>query len=155
MMGSRNLLGQAVLCLGVGAVLVAVAACSPRVEARGNLPDPQRLAKIKPGVDSRERVADMLGSPSSIAVFDQETWYYISERVETVAFFEPEVTDRKVVILHFDNKGVVKDIETLGLEDGNNIQPVDRVTPTAGREFTVMEQLIGNLGRFNKNKKTE
>lgn len=149
-MSTRRFSGQMWRVVGIGAVIVVVAACSSRVENRGNLPDPQLLAEIKPGVASREKVADVLGSPSSVAVFDQETWYYISEKTKAVAFFEPEVTTRNVVIVRFDTRGLVKKVESLGLEQGNEVEPVERITPTAGREFTVMEQLIGNLGRFNK-----
>ncbi len=149
-MRTRSIAGQVWRLLGVGALVVVVAACASRVENRGNLPDPELLSGIKPGEASREQVAQILGSPSSVAVFDQETWYYISEKTETLAFFEPEVTTRNVVIVRFDTKGVVKGVETLGLAQGREVEPIERITPTAGREYTVMEQLIGNLGRFNK-----
>ena len=136
----------------MAAVALAVVACSPRIDSRGNLPDPDKLAEIKPGKHSRNDVAEILGSPSSIAVFDQETWYYISKRTETVAFFEAEVAERQVVIVHFDKKGVVTGVETLGLERSHAVEPVERETPTAGAEMTIMQQLLGNMGRFNKPK---
>jgi outer membrane protein assembly factor BamE (lipoprotein component of BamABCDE complex) len=134
------------------AVALSVAACSPRIDSRGNLPDPDKLAEIKPGEHSRNDVAEILGSPSSIGVFDQETWYYISKRTEAVAFFEPEVAERQVIIVRFNKKGVVTGVETLGLEQGHGVDPVDRETPTAGAELTIMQQLLGNMGRFNKPK---
>lgn len=129
---------------------VVVVACSPRIETRGNLPDLERLAEIQPGQHSREQVAEILGTPSSTAVFDQETWYYISERVETVAFFKPRTTQRKIIVLQFDKKGVVTNISTIGLKAGRKIKPIERETPTAGNEITFMDQLLGNLGRFNR-----
>ena len=129
---------------------LALAACAPRFDARGNLPDPEQLAEIKPGTHTRQEVSEILGSPSSTAFLDNETWYYISKSTETLAFFEPTVRERQVVIVRFDDKGVVSDVKTLGLEQGRRIEPVDRVTPTAGHELTIMEQLFGNFGRFNK-----
>ena len=134
----------------MAALALAVVACSPRIDSRGNLPDPDKLAAIKPGKHSRNDVAEILGSPSSIAVFDQETWYYISKRTEALAFFEPEVAERQVVIVRFDKKGVVTGVETLGLGQGHAVEPVERETPTAGAELTIMQQLLGNMGRFNK-----
>ena len=136
----------------MAAVALAVVACSPRIDSRGNLPDPDKLAEIKPGKHSRDDVAEILGSPSCIGVFDQETWYYISKRTEAVAFFEPEVAERQVIIVHFNKKGVVTDVETLGLERSHAVEPVERKTPTAGAELTIMQQLLGNMGRFNKPK---
>lgn len=135
--------------LVIGTALVA-AACAPQIATHGNLPDPERLAEIVPGQVAKGEVAEILGSPSSIAAFDEETWYYISERKETTAFLAPDVTDRKVVIIRFDDKGIVSAVESLGLEDGRKVELVERATPTAGNEMTILQQLLGNMGRFNK-----
>ena len=134
------------LVIGVALVMTA---CTPRIATHGNLLDPEKLAEIVPGKINRNEVAEILGSPSSIAAFNQETWYYISERKETTAFLPPDVTDRKVVVVRFDQKGIVSAVETLGLADGRNVELVDRTTPTAGNEITIIQQVLGNMGRFN------
>lgn len=139
--------------VAVAALGLAAGACSPRVTATGNLPDPEKLAQIAPGKQTRQQVQQLLGSPSSVTAFNGETWFYISQRTETVAFFRPEIQDRQVVVIRFDQNGVVEDVETLGLESARNLQPVERVTPTAGNEMTVLEQMIGNFGRFRKDEK--
>ncbi|MDP7652505.1 MAG: outer membrane protein assembly factor BamE [Rhodospirillales bacterium] len=132
------------------AVVLMLTACAPRIETSGNLPDPERLAEISDGGFGREEVLEVLGSPSSVAALEGEVWYYISKRTETLAFFEPEVSDQQVVIIRFDEKGMVSKVETLGLEQARAIEPAERETPTAGNELTLFDQLIGNLGRFNK-----
>ncbi|MDH5748675.1 MAG: outer membrane protein assembly factor BamE [Rhodospirillales bacterium] len=134
----------------VGALVVVLAACAPRIEMRGNLPDLDRISEIKPGEQSRQEVSETLGSPSNVNLFDKEVWYYISERTETLAFLAPEIQERKIVAISFDEKGVVSDVKTYGLEKGRNIVPVDRETPTSGNEMTFIQQLFGNFGRFNK-----
>ena len=130
------------------AAAVLLAACSPRVEIRGNLPDPDLLAELEIGALNKRQVEEMFGSPSSVSTFGDENWYYISERTETTAFYAPDVVDRKVVVIKFDDKGVVRDFASLGLEDGRIIELVERKTPTAGLEITFLQQLFGNLGRF-------
>ncbi len=40
------------------------------------------------------------------------------------------------------------EIKKYNLADGKKIDPNDRVTPTPGQDFSILEQLIGNLGRF-------
>lgn len=130
------------------AAVFVIEACTPRVAIRGNLPDPDLLADIEVGQVGKRDVADSIGSPSSIAPFQGETWYYISERTETVAFFKPEVLERKIVIIRFDKKGIVKEVKSLGLEAGQDINMIARVTPTAGKELTIIKQLFGNIGRF-------
>jgi outer membrane protein assembly factor BamE (lipoprotein component of BamABCDE complex) len=133
-----------------GALAIGLAGCQPRIDTRGNLPDPDNVLKINPGIDGRDQVANLLGTPSSIATFSDRTWYYISRRTETVAFFDPEVVDQEVLMVKFDEAGIVSDMKIYGLEDGRPIQPVERTTPTLGREMTILQQLIGNLGRFNR-----
>ena len=149
-MRNLNSSSRLISWLGVAAVVLALTACSGRVNTRGNLPDPQRIAEIKTGQHSRQDVAEILGSPSSTAVFDKETWYYISKRTRTVAFFEPDLEERQVLVLAFDENGVVSTVGTLGIEDGRRLQPVERETPTAGNKLGFFEQIFSNLGRFNK-----
>ena len=129
---------------------LVVTACEPRIDTRGHVPDAESLAKIKPGLVSRSEVKNILGSPSSIAQFDGETWYYITTRTETVAFYEPTILEQEVVAIAFDQTGFVADVRRYGIDDLRNVKPIDRETPTAGKKLGFFEQLIGNIGRFAK-----
>lgn len=134
----------------VGLTLALVAgACTARIDQRGNKPDEDQVVLINPGVDDKNRVAELIGTPSSISTFNDRTWYYISKRTETLAFFDPEVVDQEVLAISFDDNGVVDNMRIYGPEDGRTIAYVDRTTPTEGNELTLMQQLLGNLGRFN------
>ncbi|WP_448203468.1 outer membrane protein assembly factor BamE [Azospirillum sp. sgz302134] len=128
---------------------LAVSACSPTMATRGNLTDADRLAEIKAGQTRREDVAGILGTPTSVGTFDPNVWYYIGQKTEKVAFFRPEVVERRVVIVHFDDAGVVSDVKQLDESNGQDIEIVDRTTPTAGRELGFLEQMLGNVGRFS------
>ena len=139
--------------LAVAATLVVLAGCAARVDTRGNLPEPDRIGEIDIGNHSREDVADILGSPSSASAFGDETWYYISKRTETLAFLAPSVTESNILIVRFDKSGKVASIDKRGLEDMKQIEPVTRATPTAGNELTLLDQLLGNFGRFSTSSK--
>ncbi len=137
-----------ILYIVCAVMLVAASACAPNVATRGNLPDPDKLAEIVPGEATRDDVATLLGSPSSAATFGEEIWYYIAARIETVAFNEPEVIDQQVVAIRFSEDGLVTAIDTYGMDDARAVEIVDRVTPTSGKEVTILQQLLGNVGRF-------
>jgi len=137
----------------VAAALVALAACNNPVDQRGNLPEPDKLAQIKPGTTDKATVTQLLGSPSSIATFDPNTWYYISQKTKPVAFFVPERLDQEVVAIDFDESGIVRDLRRKSMADGQAVEPNPNATPAPGREFSVLEQLIGNLGRFSGKQK--
>jgi outer membrane protein assembly factor BamE (lipoprotein component of BamABCDE complex) len=142
----KNILKLMISCVVLGTVM----ACAPRIDSRGNLPDPDLLANIEVGHVNKREVLEMIGSPSSIEPFMGESWYYISQKTQTTAFFKPKAIQRKVVIIRFDNKGIVKEVKFIGLDKGRNIKMVERTTPTAGKEITLIQQIFGNLGRFNK-----
>ena len=65
-------------------------------------------------------------------------------------FFAPKVVDRKVLLIKFNDKSVVSDIKSYGTEAGKAVDIVDRITPTEGRDFGLIKQLLGNLGRFEE-----
>jgi outer membrane protein assembly factor BamE (lipoprotein component of BamABCDE complex) len=136
------------LLMAATALGLVLAGCSPTIDQRGNLPEPEAVLAVQPGIHDRTQVAEILGSPSTMGTFNDKTWYYISKRTETVAFFDPDVIDQEVLVVRFDDAGVVNDMKVYGLEDGRLVEPVDRVTPTYGNELTIVQQLIGNLGRF-------
>ena len=129
--------------------IAAVTGCARDVEQRGNLPPQDKLAEIHAGSTTKEEVTKVLGSPSSTSIFNDKSWYYISRRTGQFAFFDPSVLDQQVYIITFDDQGVVQSIVHKSVEDGKEITPVARATPAPGRELSFLEQVIGNLGKFN------
>jgi outer membrane protein assembly factor BamE (lipoprotein component of BamABCDE complex) len=144
--GWRNLVGAG--------VLLALAGCAPMVEQHGFIPDPELVERIRPGQQTRAQVAEILGAPSSVAAFNGETWYYISRRTETVAFLAPlapMVVDQRVGAGSFNkDTGYVDEVRRFTADDMRTIDFVERETPTRGKELGFVEQLIGNVGRFNQ-----
>lgn len=134
--------------LAAGLVL-ALGACEQTVQVRGNMPLDEDLARINPGKHSRNDVARLLGSPSAVSTFQDSKWYYIGQKTSDFAFFAPEVLERKVVVVSFDDSGNVAQTETLTLADSQDIDPIDRKTPTEGKELNFFQQIFGNLGRFS------
>ncbi len=79
----------------------------------------------------------------------QDTWYYIGERTETLAFFDSKLLERKILVIKFDRRGVVETVTHYDASAGKKVELVERVTPTKGKELGVLEQIIGNVGRFS------
>lgn len=132
----------------LGASLFALAACGSEVRVRGNLPDLEDIAAINPGIDTRRDVAAKLGTPSALSTFESNIWYYIGSREEQgVSFTLPEEIERSVLMITFNEQGVVETTDLRTLEDGQEIEIVERETPTEGRELTLMQQIFGNVGR--------
>ena len=137
--------------LGAAVSLCAAAGCSPTVTNHGYRLDPELMAQIRPGVTTRDEVARLLGSPSSVGTFGDKSWYYVTQRTEQMSFYQSKVADQRVVRIDFDPSGVVKAVDQRGLQEARNVAPATEVTPSSGNELTLLQQFVGNIGRFNGN----
>lgn len=126
-----------------------LAACSPMTAQHGHMNGGESAAKLIEQAKTREQVLALLGTPSSTSTFGEETWYYISSQQESIAFLSPEVVDQEVLAFTFDETGRVKEVEHYGLKEGRKVAFTEDVTPTEGHSLGLIEQLLGNLGRFN------
>ncbi len=135
---------------GLGFATATLAACAPTIVNNGFMIDEDAVQQIQPGQQTREQVAQILGTPSSVAAFDDQTWLYIHRRTSQYAFLDPQILDQNVIAITFDrNSGTVSGVRRLTLADGQAIEPVERITPSPGKELTVLDQFLGNIGRFN------
>jgi len=123
--------------------------CAAEVENHGYAPDDALLAEITAGTDTRGSVRRKIGRPSTTGVFTDSGWYYVATTVEHYMYYEPTVSDRRVVAVLFDANDVVAAVNVYGLEDSRIIDLQTRTTPTHGRELTILQQLFGNLGTLS------
>jgi outer membrane protein assembly factor BamE (lipoprotein component of BamABCDE complex) len=141
---------NAARALALGAMLL-LPGCSvfdsPTVQ-RGNRVTDEMLAQITPGVQTRQDVQALLGSPTQSSTFSDGSWYYISSNTRARPGRELAVTDQRTVVVLFDGRGVVREVKTLGESDGQPVLMVARETPTPGNERTLLQALFGNIGRI-------
>ena len=129
-------------------VIASLGACTPVVAQRGNLVENYQLEQLTPGESTRSDVLKVLGSPTTQSTFNQNVWYYIGQETEKKGILDPEITLERVLIVTFNEEGIVQGIED---SDGSheNIPYARDKTATHGNELTLMQQLLGNVGRFN------
>jgi len=134
-----------------GAICLAVllAACVPQVRDYGYVPTETDLAGIIVGVDTRDRVAEVVGYPSARSLASDEAWIYVVSRQVTIGFKAPKTTQREIVVVTFDGEGTVENIERFGLKDGRIIVLNRRVTAPNTKGISFLRQALGNLGRFS------
>jgi outer membrane protein assembly factor BamE (lipoprotein component of BamABCDE complex) len=130
--------------------LTTLAACSPKVETQGYMKEGDIKSQVAVGQSMREDVREKLGSPSAQSSFGNETWYYISSRKETTGFFKPELVEQDVTRIEFGTDGRVASVQTFDKSQSREFDLVKRTTPTEGHQLGFMEQVLGNIGRFNK-----
>ncbi|MGH7001016.1 MAG: outer membrane protein assembly factor BamE [Stellaceae bacterium] len=131
-------------------------ACQPTIDQRGDTPEADKLSQVQVGKTDKTTVTERLGSPSSVAEFDPNVWYYVSAKTEDIAFLKTQTLDQNVVKITFDKSNVVQSVQKLGMQDAETITPNPNATPSRGREFSWIEEFLGNFGRFvSKNRPKE
>lgn len=149
MSATASTLKSACRALLAGLIVAAAAACASVYRNHGYVPSEAELAAIRVGVDTRDTVAQAVGTPGASGVLDGSGYYYVASRVRHYGAREPQVVSRELVAISFDQRGVVRNIERYGLERGQVVQLSRRVTSSNVEDKTFLRQLIGNLGRFN------
>ena len=113
---------------------------------RGSLVAPDALAELVPGTSSRADATSLLGSPTAHATFDDNAWIYVGQITYTRIGRTPGVRMQQVVVLHFDQGGVLRSIDKHGLKDSEPVAMAAGATPSPGSEASFMQQLLGNVG---------
>jgi outer membrane protein assembly factor BamE (lipoprotein component of BamABCDE complex) len=133
--------------LAVSAVAL-LGACTPITSYQGFQAVEASPKDVKIGVDTKSTVLERLGSPSAVAAFDANQWFYITQVSDSVAFRDPSVRKRDVVLIAFskDDEKVSK-VDAYSLKDGRVVAMNRRTTPTRGRELSFIEQLLGTIGQ--------
>lgn len=123
-------------------------ACAPTTATRGNYLHAEDIQSIQPYTTSEFDVLNRLGTPTAKAVFDDKTWYYVGLKTEKKSFFDEKVIERQVYKIQFDESGSVMSIAAVE-NDAVDVPIQSRVTPTSGNEVTFLQQVLGNVGKFN------
>ena len=125
-----------------------LSACAPIQSYSGFQTIESDPKDVKVGTDTKSTVRGRLGSPSATSTFDNNTWFYMNQMKSRVAFKRPEIVARNVTAITFaKDSEVVTGVNSYTLKDGKVIAFNGRETPTRGRELTILEQILGNVGR--------
>ena len=118
-------------------------------QVRGNKIDEGQLKELVPGISTRADVTSLIGSPTARASFDDNVWFYISSVTKPIIGGTLDVEHQQVIVMNFDDKGLLTKVEKKSGSDAMPVTVVSRTTPSPGSELTFVQQLLGNVGKFN------
>ena len=120
--------------------------CSTIYKDHGYLPLDTDLKSVVIGKDSRNSITELLGSPSGSGVLEDGAIFYISTKIKNFLFYEPKVVSRDMIVVSFDEKDLVENVERFSLEDGRVIVLSRRITSAPVKGPKILTQILGNLG---------
>jgi len=137
----RNRLKTLLLC----AVALA-GGCQLGQSVAGNKVSDDKVVQLHEGLTKQE-VSNLIGSPSARNPLGEDVWVYIGQDIVRPPFRMPVEKSRTVLRLTFLD-GKLADVQQKSLEDGNRIRPMRSRTEIEGLSLSLVEQIIGNIGRF-------
>jgi len=133
-----------VSAIALAAMLVA--GCAINKAHKGAVIDQRLASSVQPGVDNKDSVQKLLGTPTLTGQFTPDDWYYISRDTNQVAFRNPTVQKQLVMLVRFDPKGNVASLQRTGKDLVLPVSPTHRSTPTLGRKRSFFDELFNNIG---------
>lgn len=133
-------------------LFLSVSACSlfePRPITQGSLIEKPDYDQLKVGETTKEDTLKILGSPTTHATFNDNTWLYIQLVTKPVPLSFPSTDAQDVVVANFDNQGILQDLHHYNKNQALHVHMNGSHTPSPGTNISVMEELLGSMGRYN------
>jgi len=130
-------------------ILIMIAGCQ-RIEVRGQFISDEAIKEINAKQLNKDQLISLIGNPTYIPDYTENTWYYIQRSMSKKAWFDPKVVKQRIVKIVFSGKKSVATAELLKNMHNEKITALDVYTKTRGTERTGIQKFVKNIGRFNK-----
>jgi len=117
--------------------------CTTNIKNYGYIPSKSDLENLVIGSDTRESVSKKLGLPATSGL--EGAFYYVKSTFNSPGFKAAKLVDRRVVVVSFDQRSKLKNIETFNVDDGSFIRLDYRVTETGLDNTNMLQQIIGSI----------
>ena len=118
--------------------------CTTNIKTHGYIPSKSDLETLEIGKDTKNSVGKKIGFPATAGL--EGAYYYVRSTFNAPGFTSAQLVDRKVVVLSFDQRSRLKNIETFSVDNGNFVRLDYRVTETGLNNKNVIQQIIGSIG---------
>ena len=106
-----------------------------------------KFEKIEPNRSNKNDVRNIIGPPSSISTFD-DTWLYFERKKTNQSLFKlgkKKISRNNILIIEFNNRGLVKDKVLLDLSDMNDIKIAEKKTKKDFSQDSFVYNLLSTL----------
>jgi outer membrane protein assembly factor BamE (lipoprotein component of BamABCDE complex) len=139
---------SAALVLAAAVSVGALSACAPVTKEQGFAIADANPASAVIGTDTKQTVRTKFGTPTTMAVRDNNTWFYLSQTTDRFGAFDAQPRRRDLIEIRFDPTSErVAAVKTYNVGDGKQISYARRETPTIGRQLSIWDQILSTLGQ--------
>ena len=117
--------------------------CTTNIKNHGYIPSKSDLETLVIGKDTKQSVAKKIGLPATAGL--EGAYYYVRSTFNAPGFKSAQLVDRTVVVLSFDQRSKLKNIETFNVDNGNFVRLDYRITETGLDNKNILQQIIGSI----------
>ena len=120
-----------------------VLSCTTNIKNYGYIPSKSDLENLVIGSDTRQSITKKIGLPATAGL--EGAYYYVKSKFNSPGFKATQLVERKVVVMSFDQRSKLKNIETFNVDNGNFVRLDYRVTETGLDNPNILQQIIGSI----------
>jgi len=122
------------------------------IESHGYSPNKYDINRIKINLTTKQEIIKEYGEPFIKGIYDNNYWYYISYQTEQYGFGKRKYKKINIAEIKF-KENIISFVKLYDKSNLNKIKFSNDITNTSGKEFGIIEQIIGNIGRFRTTKR--
>ena len=107
-----------------------------------------KFDKIIINKTNKNDILKIIGPPSSISNFDKNKWFYIQTKKENQSLFKlgiKKIEENNILIVSFNNKGILEEKNILDLNDMNNVKYVKDITEKEYKQNNTLYKILSSL----------
>ena len=117
--------------------------CTTNIKNHGYTPSKSDLETLVIGKDTKQSVAKKIGLPATAGL--EGAYYYVRSTFNAPGFKSAQLVDRTVVVLSFNQRSKLKNIETFNVDNGNFVRLDYRVTESGLDNKNILQQIIASI----------
>ena len=107
-----------------------------------------KFEKVIVNKTNKNDIIQIIGPPSSISNFDENKWFYIQTKKENQSLYKlgiKKIEKNNVLIVTFNNMGILNDKRILRLDDMNDIKYVKAITEKDFKQNNALYKILSSL----------
>ena len=108
----------------------------------------EKFEKITINQTNKNDILKVIGPPSSISNFDNNKWFYIQRNKTNQSLLKlgiKKIDKNNILIVEFNNKGILSDKKILNLDNMNDIKLVKEVTEKDFKKNDAMYKIFSSV----------
>tara|TARA_Y100000294_G_scaffold96011_1_gene89300 strand:+ start:418 stop:879 length:462 start_codon:yes stop_codon:yes gene_type:complete len=108
----------------------------------------EKFKKITINKTNKNDMLKIIGPPSSVSNFNKNKWLYIERMKTNQSIFKlgiKKINKNNILIVEFNNKGILKNKKILKLNDMNDIEYVKAITEKDFKQNNILFNILSSL----------